>query len=149
MGIRYPKYVFLTYGTYETYWWSTYSDSIECSPEDIADVLKYSLAATHFNVLSNESLFYRHCYDATMVLAYVLNYTLNDAIIPKFGKDVNTTPDPSCSPAKDSSFGRSFTQRMKQYLQEIDFEGISVRRDSSVMNVHTDENFDITGHCSI
>ena len=53
LGIKYPKYAFLTYGTYEPQWWITQrgegiEDSNECRPEEIAEVLEFSLAALHF-----------------------------------------------------------------------------------------------------
>ena len=48
LGIKYPKYVFLTYGSYQSQWWSSDEVSDECSPEEIAEVLHFSLAALYF-----------------------------------------------------------------------------------------------------
>ena len=53
LGMRYPKHLFLTYGTYESQWWTIEDDrSVEgelvCSAEDRASVLEFSLAASHY-----------------------------------------------------------------------------------------------------
>ena len=79
--MKYPKYVFLTYGSYESQWWTTHSnetkDIVGCSPDDIAEVLQFSLAALHFRTPSRDNLFYHSCYDATWTLAYALNRTMD------------------------------------------------------------------------
>lgn len=50
--MRYPKYVFLTYGTYDPLWWTLSEEvagtSSECTRENIAEVLEYQLAALHY-----------------------------------------------------------------------------------------------------
>lgn len=51
LGMKYPKYLFLTYGSYESQWWTMdddQTDLMECTPSDRADVLQFSLAALHF-----------------------------------------------------------------------------------------------------
>lgn len=55
LGIKYPKYVFLTYGSYESRWWSSDEVSDECSPEEIAEVLQFFLAALYFPSLSTHA----------------------------------------------------------------------------------------------
>ena len=60
--MKYPRYLFLTYGTYKPLWWTTQGGDGEddpiimgCSPEDRAEVLEFSLAALHFpSLLENE-----------------------------------------------------------------------------------------------
>lgn len=47
--MKYPQYLFLTYGSYESQWWASQMDEpINCSPEDRAEVLQFSFAALHF-----------------------------------------------------------------------------------------------------
>ena len=48
--MKYPKYLFLTYGSYESHWWTIQDDNslMGCSPEERAEVLQFSLAALHF-----------------------------------------------------------------------------------------------------
>ena len=50
LGLKYPKHLFIMYGSYETNWWATKDDGLvlDCSPEDRAEVLEYSLAALHY-----------------------------------------------------------------------------------------------------
>ena len=48
LGLKYPKHLFLTYGSYESHWWATNDSQVECTPTEIADVLQFSLAALHF-----------------------------------------------------------------------------------------------------
>ena len=59
--MKYPKHLFLTYGSYGSEWWSVEDDitshnQIKCSPEDRAEVLEYSLAALHFPSLTSSDL---------------------------------------------------------------------------------------------
>ena len=99
------------YGDYEAQWWSIQDDDIEdgsinCSPEERAEVLQYSLAALHFpspyenasldlmsisstanfvekrrNSYHTEFEFYHQCYDAALALAFTLNQTIESIII--------------------------------------------------------------------
>ena len=48
LGYKYPKYLFLTYGSYESQWWASYNDEVLCTPTELAEVLQFSLAALHF-----------------------------------------------------------------------------------------------------
>ena len=50
LGMKYPKYLFLTYGSYESQWWTLEDDEKldDCSPKDRAEVLQFSLAALHY-----------------------------------------------------------------------------------------------------
>ena len=129
--MKYPKYVFLTYGSLELQRWADYGE-VECSPEDIADVLHYSLAATHFNATSKDKPFYHHCYDATWALAYALNSTLEEVVISKVtGESTVSGSGSACDPATDSMYSfqsRIFTpQLMKMYMESTNFVGKSVR----------------------
>ena len=57
--MKYPKHLFLTYGTYESKWWIPPDDEDVhhlCTPEDRARVLEYSFAALHFNFLKEDNL---------------------------------------------------------------------------------------------
>ena len=52
--MKYPQYVFLTYGTYESQWWTMEDEALtdderKCSPEERAEVLEFSLAALQFS----------------------------------------------------------------------------------------------------
>ena len=60
--MKYPQYVFLTYGTYETQWWTINDEALtdyelKCSPEERAETLEFSLAALHFSSVSNNMSF--------------------------------------------------------------------------------------------
>jgi hypothetical protein len=60
--MRYPKHLFLTYGTYESQWWAVEDDEsfikeeLNCSAEDRAKVLEFSLAALHFEIPSSRTV---------------------------------------------------------------------------------------------
>ena len=59
LGMKYPKHLFLTYGTYESQWWIPPDDEDVhhlCTPEDRARVLKNSFAALHFNFLKEDNM---------------------------------------------------------------------------------------------
>lgn len=104
-GMKYPKYVFLMYGTYEPQWWTMENEaSVGCSVQERAEVLEFSLAAAHFpsaslheiNGSENVKVFqnlidkrrklslgyypeyeiYHQCYDATIALALAINKTI-------------------------------------------------------------------------
>ena len=61
--MRYPKHLFLTYGTYESQWWavednrSYVEEEFNCSAEDRATVLEFSLAALHFEISVSASVY--------------------------------------------------------------------------------------------
>ena len=50
LGLKHPKHLFIMYGSYETNWWAAKDDGLvlDCSPEDRAEVLEYSLTALHY-----------------------------------------------------------------------------------------------------
>ena len=87
LGLKYPRHLFLTYGSYESQWWSVEDSSDDqCSPNDRAEVLQFSLAALHYP-LPKEALlsavkvdtdfeFGRSCRDAAWTLAFALNKTI-------------------------------------------------------------------------
>ena len=48
-----------------------------CSPEDMAEVLQYTLAVRHFHKPYRSNATFNHtCYDATFTLAFALNKTI-------------------------------------------------------------------------
>ena len=56
LGMKYPKYIYLMYGTYESQWWTIEDEvltgldlELNCSPEDRVEVLEFSLAALHIS----------------------------------------------------------------------------------------------------
>ena len=55
LGLKYPKHLFLTYGSYESHWWATNDSQVECTPTEMAEVLQFSLAALHFPSLSDNT----------------------------------------------------------------------------------------------
>ena len=63
LEMRYPKHLFLTYGTYESQWWAVEDDKsfveeeLNCSAEDRATVLEFSLAALHFEISVSASVY--------------------------------------------------------------------------------------------
>ena len=62
LGMRYPKHLFLIYGTYESQWWAVEDDKsfveeeLNCNAEDRATVLEFSLAALHFEIPSSKTV---------------------------------------------------------------------------------------------
>ena len=73
--------MFLTYGTYEPLWWisqSNHSDDDECSSDDLANTLQYSLAVSHFNASMTENILHHVCYDAVFSLAYALKRVMQN-----------------------------------------------------------------------
>ena len=74
-GLKYPKYMFMTYGFYEPMWWTSQHNDTddECSRENVAEVLQFSLAVSHFHSPWREMMYYHVCYDATWTLAYALD----------------------------------------------------------------------------
>ena len=71
LGMRYPKHLFLTYGTYESQWWTLENDGsveggLSCNAEDRAKVLEFSLAAAVLHYPSSRT--------ASVHLALILLY---------------------------------------------------------------------------
>ena len=56
--MKYPKHLFLTYGSYESYWW-TREDGLShysnCTPRDRAEVLQFSFAALQSPPLNDKN----------------------------------------------------------------------------------------------
>ena len=88
--MKYPRHLFLTYGTYESQWWSTKDDTWDhCSPEQRAEVLQFSFAALHYPPSTESSQttpkdhdvfeFEHVCEDAVWSLAIALNKTIEGA----------------------------------------------------------------------
>ena len=119
LGMKYPKHLFLTYGTYESQWWIPPDDEDVhhlCTPEDRARVLEYSFAALDFNFLTedetdpkavrfnndytarlqtppfyyNYSSYASYCFDAAWTLAVALNKTIEGQQCEQF-RSVRTT----------------------------------------------------------
>lgn len=66
-GLKYPKYLFLTYDAYETQWWTNEEEEdteilMRCSPEDRAEVLQFSLAVSHIISPSDEKVMHLQWY---------------------------------------------------------------------------------------
>lgn len=83
LGMKYPKYTFLTYGVYGFDWWRKKSDHVDqCGPQAIASVLLYSLAGVHYQkYFENRDAFYGSCYDAIFTLAHALDETIDGVIL--------------------------------------------------------------------
>ena len=75
--MSYPKYVFLTYGTYETNWWIPPSDEDvqqECSPKNRVEVLQNSIAASNFQFIDeNDADYLEELTDAGIVSGLYIN----------------------------------------------------------------------------
>ena len=138
LGMKYPKYMFLTYGSYESRWWANQSNDADdtCSPDDIAEVLQFSLAVLHFHIPSRDNLFYHSCYDATWSLAYALDKAME-------GKDYllwaiwllsrleyklihfHTTENRQWTKYLHNH-SRNMSQLIKKHIEDSSFQGISV-----------------------
>ena len=120
LGMKYPKYVFLTYGFYKSQWWINYEET--CSPYDIAEVLQFSLAALHFNIPCRDKMFYQFCYDAIWVLAYTLHGSIgtNENLLRASGSECGEVTDCFCK------LQGNFSCQMMDRLQIIKFKGTSV-----------------------
>ena len=125
MGIHYPKYAFLTYGTYEPQWWISQSDD-ECSSDDIAYTLQYSLAVSHFNSSmrdnDNNILFYHVCYDAVFSLAYALEKVAENEQI----NTLSSMGDKILCQCMDNAYSKNISSLINEQLRNISFIGDSV-----------------------
>ena len=96
LGLKYPRHLFLTYGSYESQWWlvdDKYED--QCSPKDRAEVLQFSLAALHYplpkeslltaNKVDTDFEFGRSCRDGVWTLAIALNNTIKGSYYILYG----------------------------------------------------------------
>ena len=121
--MRYPKYVFLTYGIYEPQWWVSQSNHIDdgCSSDDIAHTLQFSLAVSHLDTSMRENnIFYHSCYDAVFSLAYALERVFEN-------EDTNTLWNMRNKAECCQCMGTSYTSLLiNEQLQDTDFIGCSV-----------------------
>ena len=72
--MKYPKYLFLTYGSYESKWWIAPLDEDvyhQCTPEQRAEVLQYSLAVRQLQDSIEDSDI--ESYSGIVRLSYVIN----------------------------------------------------------------------------
>ena len=82
--MRYPKHLFLTYGTYESQWWavedykSFVEEELNCSAEDRAKVLDFSLAALHFEIPSFRTV--SACTLALIILLFLCTVWLEQVV---------------------------------------------------------------------
>ena len=128
MGIQDPKYVFLTYGTYDPQWWNSQDNHSgdECSSDDIAHTLQYSLAVSHFNAsMMNNNISYHICYDAVLSLTYALK-----SVIQNGGGDatiLSMVPDSmNGSEYRQCRYTSSISLRINEQLRNTSFIGKSV-----------------------
>ena len=128
MGIQYPKYVFLTYGMYDPQWWNSQGNHSgdECSSDDIAHTLQYSLAVSHFNAsMMNNNISYHICYDAVLSLTYALK-----SVIQNGGSDatiLSMVPDSmNGSEYRQCRYTSSISLWINEQLRNTSFIGKSV-----------------------
>ena len=132
--MKYPKYLFLTYRTYEfqllvSQFQSNHTDE-ECTSDDIANALQFSLAISTFHTLKRDKLFYYTCYDATWALAHALDGVMDDIDwhISDYVNDNATEVECSCSQMVNNFGGSSELHSLiNGKLRTINFTGISVR----------------------
>lgn len=125
LGMNYPKYVFLTYGTYKPQWWSSSFDD-ECSSDDIAYTLQYSLAVSHSNYsMRDNSVFYHFCYDAVLSLAYALKkvWAENGGINAVISSCMD---DEICCQCMKNAYSGNMSSMINEQLRNTDFIGYSV-----------------------
>lgn len=130
--MRYPKYLFLTYG--DSQWWSNFNDD-ECTSDDIAHALEFSLAVSYFHMLLREKMFYNTCYDATWALAYVLHGIIEDIdlyvgdYVSDYVDDNATDMEYGCSYSSDGiENSRELHSLINEGLRNINFTGKSVSK---------------------
>ena len=63
----------------------------DCRAQDVAEILQFSLAVSHFRSPSRENLFYHVCYDAMFTLAYALQNVMQDMDFEKMLWNANNT----------------------------------------------------------
>ena len=136
--MKYPKYVFLTYGTYESQWWVKQSGDMdyECSSEDVAEVLQFSLAVSYFhNSSREEDIYYSVCYDAVWALAYVLHEVAEDIDLHRsrsidemltWGAHNSTGYWCGQTVARFCSSSNNMHSLIRKYLKTTNFSGMSV-----------------------
>ena len=126
LEMQYPKYVFLTYGTYEPQWWVSQSNPTddECTSDDIAYTLQFSLAVSQFTTSTreNNNIFYHVCYDAVFSLAYALERVFENEDNKTSWNMCNKTKSECCQYI-DNSYTSSL---INERLRDTDFIGCSV-----------------------
>ena len=119
--MHYPKYVFLTYGNYESPWWISQFDD-ECSSDDIAYTLQYSLAVSHFSNSMRNNLFYHVCYDAVFSLTFAL-----EKVVESEGIDaLSSMSDKICCQCMENAYSGNISSLINEQLRSTDFIGSSV-----------------------
>ena len=135
--MRYPKYVFLTYGTHNSEWWISQSNQNddECDSDDIAHTLEFSLAVSYFHTFSGENMFYNTCYDATWALAQALDGVFEDInlyIGDNCTDDDVTDMEYSCSCSSQmvdsTESSRELHSLINKQLWSVNFTGKSVSK---------------------
>ena len=127
MGMRYPKYVFLTYGTYEPQWWLSQGNHSEdgCTSDDLAHTLQYSLAVSHLDTSMMDGILYHVCHDAVYSLAYALK-----DVIQNGGSDA-TSLNMGDKTISECRYTSSISLLINEQLRYTNFIGNSV----SVINL--------------
>ncbi len=103
-------------------------DDINCSPEDMAEVLQYSLAAIQYSPSDNDQ--YNLQYDATWLLAYALDSVLEreDYGDPPWGTSKSEISGSGfeCNNLLGYNLRGFAPMLMRRYLLAMNFTGLSV-----------------------
>lgn len=128
LGMKYPKYLFLTYGSYEFQWWTKHDYSNYCSDDAVAQVLMFSIAVLHYHEQLIEDELYDLSYDATVALAYALQNSITDGLFDTYGWTASGSGAISLECDKLSNY-RSFglnPMLIRKHLLATNFTGLSV-----------------------
>ena len=105
-------------------------DDINCSPEDIAEVLQYSLAATQYHKPPSDNEQYNLHYDATRMLAYALDNVLKreEYDVPPWetSKSEVSGSGSECNRLVDYTSRGFAPLLMRKYLLVMNLTGLSV-----------------------
>ena len=129
LGLRYPKYVFLTYGSYEYQWWTKQDNDDQCSGDDLARVLRFSLAVLHYHEIPRKNELHNLYYDATKALALAVHDAIRDGHFDDIRWATFGSGDSSGLECDTSSNYRSAgyaTTAVNSYLKATNFTGMSV-----------------------
>ena len=102
----------------------------DCSAQDVAEILQFSLAVSHFRIPSRDNLFYHVCYDAMFTLAYALQNVTQDMDFEKMLWNANNTMQEFES---DELTAKCYTNNLNlhtllnHHLRSTNFTGKSVR----------------------
>lgn len=120
--MKYPKYTFLTYGSYELQWWTKVDGNLSpCSHKDVADVLQFSLAVLHFPVLPQDNHLSFH---ATWTLAYALHNAIKE--FPDVDSSVVDASGLDCVQWNDYKSRGFAPMLLTKYLLATNLTGMSV-----------------------